>query len=857
MTLRRAASVTVLLALSAIEPAAQTSAPGAAASTPSRTERAPAASGSVHYLTPPKAIVDILDAAPIPVGTLSPTRDTLALAERRSLPPIAELAQPTLRLAGERINPRTNGPHRTPGITGFTFKTIATGEEHKTTIPGSAGAGVSLLTIGYAPDGRHFAFGRSTSAGIELWVATVATGQAARLGDVTLNVTAGDLPMRPNGPAPIVRQAPIPPCTWLEDGSALACLTIPTARGPAPTPAAVPDGPNIQETSGKAAPVRTYEDLLTSAHDEALFEYYFTSQLALIDPASGKATPVGKPGLFEGAAKPSPNGAYFLIVRTKRPFSRLAPRAEFPKDVEIWSRSGQKVRTVADVPSGEQVPATGVITGPRAYRWQPKQPATLVWAEALDEGNLKNKVPYRDRVVALSAPFSAEPRELLKTEFRFTEIDWTEQGVALVTEFDRPRRWTRSWLVDAPNASPRKLWDRSREDTYGHPGTPIERAETGAILQLGRNIYLSGVGASPEGERPFLDRLDLTTLKTERLWRCDSNSYEIVAGLLSDDGTHVLTRRESRTDPPNYVVRTLPGDAIRALTSYKDPSPQLAGVQKRLIKYKRNDGLDLSATLYLPAGYKEGTRLPMLMWAYPREFTSATSAGQVSGSPNRFTTVTGPSHLLLLTQGYAILDDPKIPIVGPGETANDTYVDQLVAGARAAVDAVVAGGWADRDRVGVGGHSYGAFMTANLLAHSDLFRMGIARSGAYNRTLTPFGFQAETRTFWDVPQIYAQMSPFYFANKIQAPILLIHGEADDNSGTFPIQSERLYMAIKGNGGTARYVTLPYEAHAYAARETVLHVVAEMLNWSNKYLKQATPRPAPATTTSSASAPAAY
>jgi dipeptidyl aminopeptidase/acylaminoacyl peptidase len=798
---------------------------------------------SARYLTPPQVIVDILDAAPIPEGTLSPTRDTLALAQKRAMPPIAELAQPMLRLAGDRINPATNGPHRVPGIVGYTFKQIATGDEHKLTLP--AAADVTLLNIGYSPDGKRFAFGRITTNGIELWAAPVATGHASRIGEVKLNATDIGTAMRPT-----------PPCTWLQDSSALACLTVPAARGPVPAPPAVPDGPNIQETSGKPAPVRTYEDLLTSAHDEALFEYYFTSQLAIVDATSGKATPVGKPGLFEGDARPSPDGKFFLIVRTKRPFSRLAPRDDFPKDVEVWSRTGEKVRAIADVPSGEHVSITGVITGPRAYRWQPNQPATLVWAEALDEGNLKNKVPNRDRLRALAAPFTGEPREVMKTEFRFTGIDWTEQGIAFVTEFDRPRRWTRTWLLDAtPGSTPRKLWDRSREDAYSDPGKPLERSATGAIEQHGTTVYLAGEGASPEGERPFLDRLDLATLKTERLWRCDTTSYESVAGLLSDDGTRVLTRKESRTDPPNYVARTLPGDAMKAITSYKDPAPQLAGVQKRLIKYKRNDGLELSGTLYLPAGYKEGTRLPLLMWAYPREFTSAASAGQVAGSPNKFTTITGPSHLLLVTQGYAILDNPKIPIVGSGETANDTYIDQLVAGAQAAVDAVVAGGWADRDRIGIGGHSYGAFMTANLLAHSDLFRMGIARSGAYNRTLTPFGFQAETRTFWEVPQIYANMSPFYFANKINEPILLIHGEADDNSGTFPIQSERLYMALKGNGGTSRYVTLPYEAHGYAARETNLHVVAEMLNWSDKYLKQATPRQAPAPTTSSSPASA--
>jgi dipeptidyl aminopeptidase/acylaminoacyl peptidase len=823
MSIRRATLVLVLLAASAISLTAQTS--------------APAASTAARYLTPPQVIVDILDAPPIPNATLSPTRDTIALAERRSMPPIAELAQPMLRLAGERINPRTNGPHRTSGTTGLIFEQIATGTEHRATIPGDAKT--TLMPIGYAPDGRRYAFGRIVDNGIELWTAEVATGKAARLGDLLLNAagTAG------NG------QRPNSTCSWLQDSTALACFTVPAGRGPVPAAPTVPEGPNIQETSGKAAPVRTYEDLLTSAYDETLFEYYFTSQLALIDAASGKATLVGKPAMFE-QARPSPNGAWFLVVSTKRPFSRLAPRSDFPKTAEIWSRTGEKVHTIAEVPSGELVPITGVITGPRGYRWQPTQPATIAWAEALDEGNLKNSVPFRDRVMTLEAPFKAEPHELIKTQSRFTDIDWTDKGIAIFSEFDRPKRWTRIWVLDAPGATPRKLWERSREDTYGNPGTPVERSANGTILQQGQTIYLSGLGASPDGERPFLDRLDLTTLKTERLWRCDATSYETVAGLLTDDGKSVLTRRESHTNPPNYYVRTLPGDASKALTSYKDPVPQLAGVQKRLIKYTRKDGLELSGTLYLPAGYKEGTKLPLLMWAYPREFTSAASAAQVTGSANRFTTVSGPSHLLLLTQGYAILDDPTIPIVGAGETANDTYVDQLVAGAQAAVDAVVALGVTDRDHIGIGGHSYGAFMTANLLAHSDIFRMGIARSGAYNRTLTPFGFQSETRTFWEVPQIYAQMSPFWFANKINEPILMIHGEADDNSGTFPIQSERLYMAIKGNGGTARYVTLPFEAHGYAGRESVLHTVAEMLNWSDKYLKHAAPRPTAAPTTSS-------
>jgi dipeptidyl aminopeptidase/acylaminoacyl peptidase len=821
----------VTLSVGAVTVAARQSAAPATARTATRP---PAADAAPRYLTPPKAIVDILDASPLPTAALSPSRDVVALVERRSLPPIAELAQPMLRLAGFRVNPRTNGPHRTADISGITLKSIATGAEHPVTVP----AGSTLLTIGFSPDGKRYAFGRYASNATELWMADVATGKAARLGMVALN-NAGARQRQGGGLSG--------PCEWLDDGSALSCLTVPASRGPVPAAPAAPEGPNIQETSGKAAPVRTYQDLLTSAHDEALFEYFFTSQLALIDPVSGKATPVGKPAMIEDA-EVSPSGQFVLVTMTKRPFSRLVPRDDFPKDVEVWSRAGANAHTIAHVPSGEPVPITGVITGPRGYRWQPTVPATVVWVEALDGGDLKNKVPHRDRIVSLAAPFTGAPAEVIKTEYRFNDIAWTDRGVALVTEFDRQKRWTRTWLLAAGGtAAPRKLWDLSREDAYADPGEPLTRRDSDTILQHGDAIYLKGDGASSEGDRPFLDRLNLTTLQTERLFRCDTTSYETVTGLLAEDGSSILTRRESKTDPPNYMVRTLKsgaaGGAPRAITAFKDPAPQLAGVTKQLIRYKRADGLDLSATLYLPPGYKQGTPLPTIAWAYPREFTSAASAGQVRGSANRFTTITGASHLLLLTQGYAILDDPKIPIIGEGETANDTYVEQLVSGAKAAIDAAVALGVTDRDRVGVGGHSYGAFMTANLLAHSDLFRMGIARSGAYNRTLTPFGFQAETRSFWEVPEIYAKMSPFWYAHKINEPILLIHGEADNNSGTFPIQSERFYVALKGHGVTARYVTLPHEAHGYAARESVLHTVAEMVNWADKYLKQA-PRVTP-------------
>jgi dipeptidyl aminopeptidase/acylaminoacyl peptidase len=772
------------------------------------------------YLTPPKAIVDILDAPALPSVVVSPRHDTIALVARRNMPSIEEVSRPMLRLAGLRIDPDNNGPHRTPSGTGISLRAISpdgqSRGERKLAVPANARIGV----VSFSPDGKRIAFTNTRQNRIDLYVADVASGQT-RMVDAALNGLNGD-------------------CDWLEDSSGLLCGFVPAPRAAAPAEPKVPSGPNIQENHGKPGPVRTYEDMLTSAHDEDLFEYYFTSQLAFVDAASGRRTPVGKPAMF-GSFSASPNAEYILVERVKRPFSRLLPWSNFPNDVEVWTRAGQKARAIADVPMGDVVPINGVMTGPRAYRWNPIEPATLVWVEALDKGDIKNKVPHRDRIMTIKAPFSGEPTEVAKTEFRYGGAGWTDAGAILLTENDRATRTTRTWILSSSWGEPRKLWDRKQQDSYTNPGVPMVHPGKSTLLQVGDSVYLVGQGASAEGDRPFLDRLNLKTLATERLFRSDNASFETVVGLLQDDAGRVLTRYETRTEPPNYYVRDVKANTKRAVTEFKDPHPQITAAERMLVTYQRKDGVQLSGTIYLPPGYRKGERLPMFVWAYPREFVDADAAGQVTGSPNRFTTLTGASHLLLLTQGYAIFDGPTMPIVGPGETANDTYVDQLVASAQAAVDKAVDMGIADRHRVGVGGHSYGAFMTANLLAHSDIFAAGIARSGAYNRTLTPFGFQSETRTFWEVPDLYAKMSPFWFADKINEPILLIHGEADDNSGTFPIQSERLYMALKGHGATVRYVTLPHEAHGYTARESNFHTIAEMVNWLDKYVKNAQPR----------------
>jgi dipeptidyl aminopeptidase/acylaminoacyl peptidase len=777
------------------------------------------------YKKPPKEVLDILNAPVTPAASVSPTRDNMLLSTGLRYPPLADLAQPMLRLAGRRINPASNSPHRFQYSVGLTLKRIADGSEVQIQVP----PGAKITGIEWNDDGKHFAFLNTTSNRVELWVGDSATGKIHNVKGVQINSVLGN------------------PLTWMPDNRTLLVQLVPPARAAAPATPLVPPEPNTQESSGRPGPVRTYEDLLKSPHDEDLFEYYATSQLAFVDSSSGKTTPFGQAAIFQ-SIDPAPDGHHMLVTRARRPFSYLYPDFAFPKDLEVWDMKGKLVYKLASLPLADQVPIDGVITGPRSPRWRPNEPATLVWVKALDGGDPKKKVPHRDSVLMLKAPFTAQPNEVFKTEQRFSGGAFTEKGLFLVSDFERDKRWLRTFLVDVdkPEAQAKLIWSRNQQDRYNDAGTPVTRAFNGqrAIVQNGDWIFLNGAGASPEGDRPFLDAFNLQTLKTDRLFRSDANSYETFVTLLSDDGRQFITRRESPTEAPNYFVR-FSGDAgsnaPRALTKFSDPMPQLRGIKKQLVTYKRADGVQCSFTLYLPPDYKEGTRLPTVVWAYPLEFNDASTAGQITGSTQRATSITGPSHLFFLLEGYAVLDNATMPVVGTPETVNNTYVEQIVMSAKAAIDKAVEMGVTDPDRVGVGGHSYGAFMTANLLAHSDLFRAGIARSGAYNRTLTPFGFQNERRTLWEAPELYLKVSPFMVSQKINEPMLMIHGEADDNTGTFPIQSERMYQAMKGHGATVRLVMLPHEAHGYAGRESIEHVLYEMITWFDKYVKHAPSR----------------
>jgi len=797
----------------------------------------PAQEESEGYQTPAPELAALVDAPVTPSVSLSPDRSLLLISARASLPSIAQVAAPELKIAGLRINPRTNGPSRTRPSNSLSFGSLDGVERAVTGLP----EGATIRNTRWSPDGRHVVFTHDAATSIELWIVEVASAQARRLSDIEVNDAYLGGPL-----------------DWSPDGRAVYALAVPLGRGAAPSAPLVPAGPIIEENEGGLAPARTYQDLLKNQHDETLLEYYGTSQLVRVS-VDGEVERLGQPGLIRGA-DPSPDGRYVLVETTSRPFSYQVPASRFPNRIEVWDTKGNAVHVVANLPLRDKVPTSfgSVPAGVRSTSWRPDVDATLYWVEAQDGGDAGAPAEIRDKLFTHAAPFAGQPAELAALALRYGGVRWAEDGFGLLTEnwFSTRVRRTYRFDSDVPGEL-QLLFDVSTEDIYNDPGQPMLRtnARGRAVLHTtdgGRSIYLAGRGSSPEGNRPFLRKLDLASGAEEELFRSEAPYYEGPVALLEDG--RVLTRRESRDEPVNFFVRDPSGGSVAAITDFPHPYPQFAGVRKEVIQYERDDGVPLSATLYLPADYDAGRDgpLPTFVWAYPTEFKSAAAAGQRRDSPYQFTRINYSGAVPYVTRGYAVLDNASMPVIGEGDAEpNDTFRPQLVANAKAAIDEGVRRGVVDPDRVAVGGHSYGAFMTGNLLAHSDLFRAGISRSGAYNRTLTPFGFQREERLFWEDPELYFGMSPFMHADKVNEPILLIHGEEDNNSGTFPLQSRRFYAALKGLGATVRLVMLPGESHGYQGRESVLHVLWETDRWLDKHVKNAPPPKKPVTTTDDA------
>ena len=782
----------------------------------------------VNYKTPDPAIKKLAEAPLAPVVLVDESAENMILLQRALFTTIKELSDEEYRLAGLRINPRTNGQSRTRYYENVILKKLGSSDEIQ--VKGLP-ANPKLGNFGWSPDFTKTAFTHDGESGIELWVLNISTAEARRISDPILNdVFRGN------------------PYEWTKDSNGFLAKVVTDNRKQPVSANQTPEGPIVSENLGKEAPARTYQDLLKNKADETNFEIFATSKIVRLD-LNGKMTPILPAAVYSGITQ-SPDGKYIMVEKLQKPYSYLVPASRFPYNLTITDINGKTVKDLYNIPLDEERPRgrSSTTPQPRYFNWRADKQSSIYWVRALDDGDQKKEVNHRDAVYQLDAPFTSDANIVVKTKDRFAGIIWGNENLAIAMDSWWSTRNRNTYVFDPSKSdqSPEPSKSYSTENRYELPGSFVTKSTENGFSTLmtsknGRSLYLIGEGYSPEGNRPFIDEYDIAKKTTKRLWRADGKThYEAIVDVIDINKGEILTRRESKTDNPNYFMRNFKKSTKAiAVTEFPNPYESMKEVVSMNLRYKRNDDVDLNAILYLPPGYdktKDG-RLPVFLWAYPREFKNAAAAGQIKDSPHRFVRLSYGSPIYWAMRGYAVLDRTEFPIIGEGENRpNDTFVEQLVGNAQAAIDELDRLGIGDRQRIGVGGHSYGAFMTANLLAHSDLFAAGIARSGAYNRTLTPFGFQNEERTFWEAPDIYFKMSPFMHAHKIDEPLLLVHGTHDNNSGTFPMQSDRLFNAVKGHGGTVRLVRLPFESHGYAARESVMHMLWEMDTWLETYVK---------------------
>lgn len=779
---------------------------------------------SAIYQKPSQEILDLVDAPLAPYVLLDDDSKNMVLLYRDTYKSIAELSETEMRLAGLRINPTTNIGSRTNYYNNVKVKQVTDKEAKQVKgLPTNP----RLANFTWSPDQTKAALTNTTQNGVEVWVLDMASASATKLTDATVNANLRDV------------------INWYKDGKSMLVKMISSEKKSLINPArTIPSGPTISVNDGKKAQNRTYQDLLKNKNDEHNFEQLAASEIYKVDLDGNQEKWMGS-AMYRNISF-SPDGNHVMLSVVKKPFSYLVPYSRFPSETVIYKKDGSKVQTVLEVPLIEDLPKGFMASrkGRRNLQWRNDMPSSLVFAEVLDGGDPKNEVEYRDEVFQLDAPFNGTPKSLLKTRDRFAGIEWGNDQMAVAYDYWWNNRNTSTYVFNPSDASqkPKIISERNYQDVYSDPGDFVtKRNKYGVnVLSLkGSEAYLIGDGYSKKGQFPFVDRIDLKTNQTKRIYQSDYTDKIEDIREYDTEKNQLLVRIESKSDYPNYYFRNLKKNKLSQITSFKNPFKSIQDVHKEVITYKREDGLELTGTLYLPVGYDKAKKekMPMILWAYPREFKDKSSASQSTQNPNEFTYPFWGSALYWLTKGYVVLDDAAFPIIGEGDQQpNDTFRKQLVNNAKAAIDAVDELGYIDRERVAVGGHSYGAFMVANLLSHSDLFAAGIARSGAYNRTLTPFGFQSEERSYWEAPEVYYTMSPFMHAEKMKSPLLLIHGEADNNSGTYPLQSERYFNALKGLGATARLVMLPKESHGYRAKESILHLLWEQDQWLEKHVK---------------------
>ncbi|WP_419867852.1 alpha/beta hydrolase family protein [Chryseobacterium sp. CT-SW4] len=780
---------------------------------------------NVSYQKPSPEILKLADYERPPSVFTNTKKDWIVFTYRPTYKTLEDLNQDEMKLGGLRINPVTNISSTITYSNNIKVRRLK--DKNEIQVKGLP-ANPKITYISFSPDETKLAFTNTTGKGVELWMVDLETANASKITKDNLNANLGN------------------PYTWNKDSQSLLVKVLPDSR-----PALIdsgkdlPTGPIVSTADGKVSQNRTYQDLLKNPQDEKNFEILTASELYSVD-LKGGLKKVKEKDMYTGVSF-SPDGNYMMVTTIQKPFSYIVPLNRFPMTSTVYDMKGNTVKVVNEVPLNEIMPKgfSSVRTGKRSMTWRNDLPATLVYVEALDGGDQSKLAEYRDEIYTWDAPFNTPPKSFFKIKQRYEGTEWTNDHYAIVSEGWYDTRNVKSFLIDLNSGESKVIDDRNYQDVYSDPGTfNTTKNQFGRTVVDMKNdkAYLIGDGFTKDGQHPFIDEMDIKTLKKKRLYTSNvKNTKEEIIDIIDPSKGEILTTQQSASQYPNYFKKNIKSNKAEQVTHFVNPFESIKDVYKEVITYKRNDGVTLTGTLYLPAGYDRKAKkekLPLLIWAYPTEYKDKNTAGQNTQNPNDFTFPYYGSFVYWTAKGYAVLDDAAFPIIGEGKTEpNDTFIPQLVANAEAAIDAVDQLGYIDRKKVAVGGHSYGAFMTANLLTHSNLFACGIARSGAYNRTLTPFGFQSEQRNYWDVPEVYNTMSPFMNADKMKTPLLLIHGDADNNPGTFTLQTERYFQALKNLGAPVRMVLLPKESHGYQAKENILHVLWEQDQFLEKCLKK--------------------
>ena len=782
---------------------------------------------NLDYQQPRKEILDLVNVDRAPSVLKDDKNHYMVFVYRPEYKSIDELSQKEMRLGGLRVNPYLNIGSRTTYYDKVKILRLKKGDKVPIEVKGLP-ANPKLSNFVYSPDQSKIAMINTTSNRLELWVLNIENALATKINTPSLNATLGSV------------------INWFSDNKSLLIkirsensnIIIDQEKN-------IPKGPNITENMGDKAQNRTYQDLLKNITDENNFEQLSRSKLIKVN-LKGKISQWLDEKMYRSISF-SPDGKYVLVNIIKKPFSYIVTYSRFPNETLVYDLKGKLIRKISDSPLLEVLPKGFMSTkkGKRSISWRNDLPSSLRYIEALDGGDPSVEVDYRDKLMNWEAPFNKNPEFLIKTINRINSINWGNENFAIVRDIWWNNRNTKTYLFNPSdsNVKPKVISDRNYQDIYSNPGSYVTKRNNfnrNVLLIKNNNLFRIADGFSKEGQFPYVEKLNINNLSTTLIYK--SNFQTKFENIIDFDfeKNQLFVRIESKEDFPNYYFRKLSkNNTLDQITFFKNPFESLKKVSKETITYKREDGLDLSGVLYLPPGYDKTKpeRKPMILWAYPREYKDKNSASQKTNNPNRFIYPSWASPIYWVTQGYVLLDRASFPIIGEKDVEpNDSFRKQLVSNAKAAIDELDKRGYIDPDKVAVGGHSYGAFMVANLLSHSNLFSAGIARSGAYNRTLTPFGFQSEERTYWEAPEVYYSMSPFMHADKMKTPLLLIHGEADNNSGTYPMQSKRYFNALKGLGATVRLVMFPKESHGYRAKETILHLLWEQDQWLEKYLK---------------------